>query len=677
MKRKLTLWLALLMALMCLMPAALAQDVPPESKESNEVTIPLPEPPAETSEPVETGEPNLALSMSLAPQKVAPGGSLVWTVQLTNNGLTAVTNPIVTGYMPEDFAPVYPEALPGYDSAANRFTWSPPSVGVGETLTLAINLMVASDAVAAEAPFSTVLSTSDGQVLQTVVGSVNVVEATLRLSMRSNIKRAEPGDAVAYTIEVTNTGKIDAADLWLTNDVPENMTIDPGAITGNGEYDADAGQIVWEDFDLAAGKSKTFKFVGVIPSDAAEGEVYVNTAELNDLVAVASVTVYEPQPELSITKKVNNRTPAPGTTVKYTITVKNTGGADAYDVEVFDRLPEDLEINKKSITEDGEYSARNNEISWMVDVPAYDKVVLTFKAYVPDWMEDGDVLVNRARIPEVGSAKATMVVTEDAVPKTGDPSVVPAAWAAPRPVQGPPTPQNLIKTQAAAPAPVAPREDGAAIPPPPIAEAFQAIHAQNSDMVGWLKVADQVDLPIVQAQSNDFYMVRNFDKRDDEAGALFLDERNHLYPSDQHLLIYGHNMKSGKMFGKLSAFRDLKYLKANPTFTFQSAYEVVPTTYVTVAVLDASMTKDNPDYLKVRKPNFDDEADAASYIDSLKSRSYFDIPVAWDASDRLLSLVTCSYLQDNGRLIVIGRPLRAGETPESVAAQVAQAQGKA
>ncbi len=42
--------------------------------------------------------------------------------------------------------------------------------------------------------------------------------------------------------------------------------------------------------------------------------------------------------------------------------------------------------------------------------------------------------------------------------------------------------------------------------------------------------------------------------------------------------------------------------------------------------------------------------------------------------DELLTLVTCSYHQDNGRFLLFTRKLRANETAESVSALVAQAE---
>ena len=71
--------------------------------------------------------------------------------------------------------------------------------------------------------------------------------------------------------------------------------------------------------------------------------------------------------------------------------------------------------------------------------------------------------------------------------------------------------------------------------------------------------------------------------------------------------------------------------------------------------------------------NFDSDEEFMAFVNEAKERSVFDIPVDVQRGDQLLSLVTCSYSDDNGRLVVMLRALRDGETAEDMTAQVAQA----
>lgn len=207
---------------------------------------------------------------------------------------------------------------------------------------------------------------------------------------------------------------------------------------------------------------------------------------------------------------------------------------------------------------------------------------------------------------------------------------------------------------------------------PAIQEAFLAQYAQNNDLVGHLTFGPVQTQPVLQSD-NTFYMTHDFDKKESVAGALFLDERNTLWPQDKNLLIYGHNMKDGSMFGDFDKFRDVEYLKENPIINFTTIYDATDVDYVPFALFDASMTPGNADYFKIRKPNFEDEAEMQTYLDDVRARSLFTIPVDVATTDELITLVTCSYTQDDGRFLIVGRKLRQGETAESIAGLMANA----
>ena len=143
------------------------------------------------------------------------------------------------------------------------------------------------------------------------------------------------------------------------------MIVDLGQITGGGVYEA--YQINWT-LDVPARSLVTVKYSADIPDDAFGGDVYTAQALAAGLSAEAPVTVREAEPLLTVSKWVNNRTPAPGTTVKYTIEVSNDGSGDAYDVRVVDHLPAALDIYTRSISDGGDYDSYDDTIEWYVDV---------------------------------------------------------------------------------------------------------------------------------------------------------------------------------------------------------------------------------------------------------------------------------------------------------------------
>ena len=130
-------------------------------------------------------------------------------------------------------------------------------------------------------------------------------------------------------------------------------------------------------------------------------------------------------------------------------------------------------------------------------------------------------------------------------------------------------------------------------------------------------------------------------------------------------------MRDGSVFGDLGNFRDLAFLKENPITTFNTLYE--NDLYVPFAVFDMSATPGDQHYVDMRVFNFASDEDFLNFAFEAKDRSIFDIPVDVERGDHILSLVTCSYDDDNGRLIVMSRSLREGETAEEMAALVMQA----
>lgn len=208
---------------------------------------------------------------------------------------------------------------------------------------------------------------------------------------------------------------------------------------------------------------------------------------------------------------------------------------------------------------------------------------------------------------------------------------------------------------------------------PPMQESFAELYAQNPHVVGWLEMDPDIALPVVQ-WDNSFYMDHDFDGNESVAGTLFVDSRNTLWPQDDHILIYGHNMKDGSMFGSLNNYRNVGFLRATTCIQFNTIYGDAQ--YVPFALFDASMTKDDPNYFKLIRLNFNEEQPFDAFLADVQSRSLFDIPVDVNEDDQLLSLVTCSYSMDNGRFIIMCRKLREDETPEQMEALLQQAKSR-
>lgn len=204
--------------------------------------------------------------------------------------------------------------------------------------------------------------------------------------------------------------------------------------------------------------------------------------------------------------------------------------------------------------------------------------------------------------------------------------------------------------------------------PPPVQESFAELLAHNPETVGFLQIDSELSLPVVQRENdNEYYLTHTFDGAEAIEGALFMDGMNRLVPEDDCLIVYGHNMKNDTMFGRLSAYGDVDYLKQHSIVRFDTLYE--NRLYVPFAAFAASTAPGDRRYFDVRQFVFD-AGEFEKFVLKLQSRSVFRAPIDVREGDRLLLLVTCDYRNREGRFILALRQLRPDESEANVWAQM-------
>jgi uncharacterized repeat protein (TIGR01451 family)/LPXTG-motif cell wall-anchored protein len=145
-------------------------------------------------------------------------------------------------------------------------------------------------------------------------------------------------------------------------------------------------------FDLAPGESKTFTFNALVGATVTSG-VHTNTAtakgdNTTEVSAKADVTVRVPEvlgttaePTLVITKEVNAKQANPGRTIRYAVTVENTGNASAVNVIITDTLPKGFTFV------DGGKSTKTFSLG---DLPAGQKRSINYEVLVGKDVKAGD-----------------------------------------------------------------------------------------------------------------------------------------------------------------------------------------------------------------------------------------------------------------------------------------------
>lgn len=177
----------------------------------------------------------------------------------------------------------------------------------------------------------------------------------------------------------------------------------------------------------------------------------------------------------------------------------------------------------------------------------------------------------------------------------------------------------------------------------------ESLIAENPDCVGWLRINNsKIDYPIMQTKNNpQYYLRRGFDKQYSYMGTPFMDSRCDVN-YDNNLIVYGHNMKDGKMFADLLKYREKKYCESHNIIDFITPNGVQE--YEVIAV--CKVNSDDEWY------NYTCQKDKESFnklISHIKDKSLYKTDESVKYGDYFITLSTCEYSQTNGRLIVIAK----------------------
>ena len=119
----------------------------------------------------------------------------------------------------------------------------------------------------------------------------------------------------------------------------------------------------------------------------------------------------------------------------------------------------------------------------------------------------------------------------------------------------------------------------------------------------------------------------------------------------RNLIIYGHNMNSGAMFGNLDLYANETYYQEHP-FTYLQTEDGIQE-YRIVTVLKADL-----ELFPFQKKLADAEA-VQEYLKAAKQREVFETGDDYLTCiyDKVLTLVTCSYEWSGARNIILAVPV--------------------
>lgn len=167
-------------------------------------------------------------------------------------------------------------------------------------------------------------------------------------------------------------------------------------------------------------------------------------------------------------------------------------------------------------------------------------------------------------------------------------------------------------------------------------QVFETLLQKNDNTIGWIKVNNtKINYPVVQADTNSYYLNRDFFKKKNSMGWIFMDYRNNIENLDKNTIIYGHNIKQGIMFGTIKNMMNKSWYtnSNNQIITFNTLNKNMKW-----RIFSLYQINETEDYLKTE---FESDEEYMNFLNMLKNRSKNNFNVELTPESKILTLSTC------------------------------------
>ena len=182
------------------------------------------------------------------------------------------------------------------------------------------------------------------------------------------------------------------------------------------------------------------------------------------------------------------------------------------------------------------------------------------------------------------------------------------------------------------------------------------LQKENEDVKAWIKInGTNINYPVVQANDNEYYLYRNYKKENSNYGSIFIDSNSNIENPNSNIIMYGHNMKDGSMFKDLLKYSDKEYFNNHRYIEFVTNTSF--NTYEIIAVFKSRIFYKNEEnvFRYYQCTDLNDEEDYNYYINNCKQLSFYDTGVNAEYGEQIITLITCEYSSENGRMVVVAK----------------------
>jgi sortase B len=163
------------------------------------------------------------------------------------------------------------------------------------------------------------------------------------------------------------------------------------------------------------------------------------------------------------------------------------------------------------------------------------------------------------------------------------------------------------------------------------------LKADNPDYAAWIDIPNtKISYPVVRSADNMDYLKKSFDGAHRSSGTIFFDANIRNIKTVRNVVIHGHNMKSGAMFGTLSSYKAMSFYNVHPFI-----YLYTPDETMIYQVFSAYTVPHNIDEESVYQNYFVSDEEYQAFIELATSRSVIKTGVSVSTDKQIITLSTC------------------------------------
>ena len=251
------------------------------------------------------------------------GDTVTYNFTVTNTGTVTLTNINVSD------AKVGPVTCPSGSLAPGASVQCDPRTYTLTQADIDAGSVVNHATVTGTAPNGSTVTDDDSRTVDLpATGAIQLVKTAGAL-VDTDGNGSDAGDTITYSFRVTNVGNVKLDPVTVSDPKVGPVTCPTGGLEPDESFTCTDVVYVITAADVSAGKvDNTATATGKTPTGGT-----VESTDSTHTVVQPSVT------NVKVTKTVDNPTPHVGDTVTYTLSVTNTGAADAKDVVITDALP--------------------------------------------------------------------------------------------------------------------------------------------------------------------------------------------------------------------------------------------------------------------------------------------------------------------------------------------------